>query len=194
MKKFLEILRGIGLAVLVLTVCYFGCYRKIDSYSEWAEYEYDRLTDNNDPVFYTSWDMGVIYEEYLEILNEDQLFSPLHIYDKPFKYEIRNEDRVSEHRFIGKPNGRSIAFVAPFRYGPLGRIWLGDDRFEMDWYIRSLEDIINNIDDAPDKVPWDYTIVSFLRTRFDYIYIAFEEDGRTLRCIDVQEVLWRDNN
>ena len=77
MKKFLEIIRGIGLAVLVLTVCYFGCYRKIDSYSEWAEYEYDRLTDNNDPVFYTSWDMGVIYEEYLEILNEDQLFSPL---------------------------------------------------------------------------------------------------------------------
>ena len=185
---------GIGLAVLLLTVCYFGLYRNIDSYPEWSKHEYDRLTNNSDPIFYTKLDMDRIYKEYLEILNEDQYFTPLHIYDTLFKYEIRSEDRVSEHRFIGKPNGRSIAFVAPFRYGPYGRIWLGDDRFELDWYIRSLEEIINNIDDAPDKVPWDYSIVSFLRTRFDYIYIAFEEDGRTLRCIDVQEVLWRDNN
>jgi len=195
MNRFLDIIKGIGLASLVLTVCYFGCYRNIDSYSEWAVYEYARLTDNPDPVFYTRFDMDKVYDEYLEILNENQYFTPKGDYNTSFKYELRDEVRVSEHQsYLSKPKGKSIVFTGPFSRYATGALRLGEARFDLDGYVENIEYIIDKIDDIPDKTPGDYVFVSFLRIRFDYIYIAYEEDGSILRRIDLQEVLWRDND
>jgi len=194
MNRFLDIIKGIGLASLILTVCYFGCYKNIDTYSEWAKDEYNRLTDNySDRVFYTRFDMDKVYDEYLEILNKNQYFTPTGDYNASFKYELRDEVKVSEHQSLGKPKGKSIVFTGSFGRYATGALKLGVSRFDLDGYVENLEYIIDKIDDVPDKTPEEYAFVSFLRIQFDYIYIAYE-DGSILRCIDLQEVLWRDND
>ena len=125
----------------------------------------------------------ITYDDFLAFANQDQIFGPL-------KLEIVDETKASESRPPeSTPNGKSLAIRGPFSRNSLGELLLEERRFDIDAYVENLKNLLNN-NKHPDLSKNDRDTLTFIRDRFDFIYIGYAdpEDG-SIRRIDIQKAL-----
>ena len=109
----------------------------------------------------------------------------------PLKLEIVDETKVSESLSPeSTPNGKSLAIRGSFSRNFLGDLILEEQRFDMDSYVDRLKNSLRKINQLPDMSKNDREMLTFMRDRFDFIYIAYADpkDGN-IRRIDIQQAL-----
>ncbi|MDA7520255.1 hypothetical protein N8503_01685 [Akkermansiaceae bacterium] len=138
-----------------------------------------------DPI--ASSDKGlkkITYNDFLAFANQNQMVGPL-------KLEIVDETKVSESLSPeSTPNGKSLAIRGSFSRNVLGELILEEQRFDTDSYVENLKNTLLNINQLPDMSKNDREMLTFMRDRFDFIYIAYADpkDGN-IRRIDIQQAL-----
>ena len=138
-----------------------------------------------DPI--ASSDKGlkkITYNDFLAFANQNQMVGPL-------KLEIVDETKVSESLSPeSTPNGKSLAIRGSFSRNFLGDLILEEQRFDMDSYVDRLKNSLRKINQLPDMSKNDREMLTFMRDRFDFIYIAYADpkDGN-IRRIDIQQAL-----
>ena len=138
-----------------------------------------------DPI--ASSDKGlkkITYDDFLAFANQNQMVGPL-------KLEVVDETKVSESLSPkSTPNGKSLAIRGSFSRNFLGDLILEEQRFDMDSYVDRLKNSLRKINQLPDMSKNDREMLTFMRDRFDFIYIAYADpkDGN-IRRIDIQQAL-----